>query len=191
MGSRALSGSMPRGPRIELAGGVFHVYARGTRGSRIYRTRADRLTYLELLRKVVVRFDWRCMAYCLMSNHVHLLVQTPNANLARGMQSLHGRYAQRFNQRHGETGHLFERRYGSVLIEGDGQLWMTVRYIALNPVEAGISRRAEDYEWSSYRSVIRGEATDLLATDALLSYFAASGGRPLNRYRDLVAGPRF
>jgi putative transposase len=165
------------------------VYARGNRRRAIYLRRADRLAYLTLLRSTVVRFEWQCLAYCLMRNHVHLLVETPHANLARGMQSLHGRYAQRFNQRYRETGHLFEGRYGSVRIEGDGQLWMAARYIALNPVQAGICERPEDYEWSSYGSVLAGWPPDFLDSDRLLSYFQAAGGTALTRYRELVAAP--
>lgn len=167
------------------------MYARGNCRRPIYLQRADRLKYLALLAAVVARFEWRCLAYCLMRNHVHLLIETPHANLARGMQNLHGRYAQRFNQRYRMTGHLFESRYGSVRVEGDGQLWMTARYIALNPVEAGICERAEDYEWSSYGSVLAGAPADFLDSDHLLSYFRSAGGSGVRRYRELVTGPEF
>lgn len=167
------------------------MFARGNGRRAIYLRRVDRLRYLALLAAVVERFGWRCLAYCLMRNHVHLLIETPHANLARGMQTLHGRYAQGFNQRYRQTGHLFEGRYGSVRIEGDGQLWMAARYIAMNPVDAGVCARPEDYEWSSYRAVVRNHAPAFLATDQLLSYFKASGGDPMRRYRELVLEPRF
>jgi putative transposase len=183
--------SVPRSLRVEVPGGIFHVYARGNCRRAIFLRRADRFSYLSLLGATVERYEWNCLAYCLMTNHVHLLIETPNANLARGMQNLHSRYAQMLNQRYRLTGHLFEGRYGSVRIEGDGQLWMAVRYIAMNPVEAGICAAPEDYEWSSYGAVLRGSPPRLLAHDELLAHFAAAGGDPLRRYRDLVAGPRF
>jgi REP element-mobilizing transposase RayT len=182
---------MARGPRIELAGGIFHVYARGNCRRWIYRDPADRLSYLRMLHATARRYEWHCLSYCLMTNHVHLLLETPHANLGRGMQSCHGRYAQWLNQRHGMTGHVFEGRFGSVHVEGDGQLWMTARYLAMNPVDAGICAHAAEYEWSSYGAMLRGEAPALLNADRLLSYFGAAGGDPLSRYRDLVAGPRF
>lgn len=178
---------MPRPLRQELAGGVFHVFGRGNRGRMIFRRRADRRTYLTLLGSTVRRFGWRCLAYCLMGTHVHLLLETPEPNLGRGMQHLHGRFAQRMNVRYREKGHFFESRYGCVRVEGDGQLWMTARYIARNPVAAGLCARAEDYEWSSYGAVLREVAPDFLDAPRLLSYFEAAGGQALGRYQELVA----
>ena len=121
-----------------------------------------------------------------MGNHVHLLIETPDANLAKGMQSLHGRYAQTINQRHGTKGALFESRYGCVLMENDAQLWMTIRYIARNPVEAGLCARPEEYEWSSYCSVLGRMHPRLLSAARLLSYLGAAGGDGLEHYRQLV-----
>jgi REP element-mobilizing transposase RayT len=178
---------LPRSPRVEIPGGVFHVYARGSRQQAIYRTRSDRLTYLGFLSRTIDRYRWDCLAYCLMGNHVHLLVETPEANLGKGMQSLHGRYAQRINQRYGTKGALFESRYGCVVVENDVQLWMVIRYIALNPVEAGLCVRAEDYEWSSYGPVLASLPPRFLNSPRLLSYLSASGGNPLENYRNLVA----
>ena len=177
---------MARPPRLEVPGGIFHITARGVARSNIFRGRADRLLYLALLRRAVQRFGWLCLAYCLMGNHVHLLLETPVPNLGRGMQNLHGRYGQRFNQRHGRKGHLFESRYHSVHVENDAQLWMTLRYIALNPVEAELTTRADSYEWSSYAAVLSGRPPAFLATDALLDYLAATGGNPLEQYQELV-----
>jgi REP-associated tyrosine transposase len=122
-----------------------------------------------------------------MGNHVHLLIETPDANLGKGMQSLHGRYAQRMNQRHGTKGALFESRYGSVIMENDAQLWMAIRYIARNPVEAGLCALAEQYEWSSFAAVTRLKPPRLLSVDRLLSYLAIAGGDAMETYRDLVA----
>ncbi len=162
------------------------MYARGSRQQLIYRNRADRLTYLGFLAQTVTRYRWRCLAYCLMGNHMHLLVETPDPNLGKGMQSLHGRYAQRMNQRYGTKGAFFESRYGCVPMETDAQLWMTIRYIALNPVQAGLSVHAEDYEWSSYGRIVALKPPAFLDAWRVLSYLSATGGNPLENYRDLV-----
>jgi len=178
---------MPRPPRIEIPGGISHVYARGSRQQEIYRTGADRTIYLRFLAQTVERYGWHCLAYCLMGNHVHLLIETPDANLGQGMQRLHGRYAQRMNQRYGTKGALFESRYGRVLMENDAQLWMATRYIARNPVEARLCTDADEYEWSSYRWVIRGTPPQFLSAKRLLTYLSVAGGDPVENYRDLVA----
>jgi REP element-mobilizing transposase RayT len=177
---------MPRAPRVEIPGGIFHVYARGSRQQTIYRTRGDRLTYLGLLSRTIERYRWHCLAYCLMGNHVHLLIETPEANLGKGMQNLHGRYAQRLNQRYGTKGALFESRYGCVVMENDAQLWMATRYIARNPVEAGLCADADQYEWSSYGFVLASMPPRFLSIHRLLAYLSVDGGDPLENYRQLV-----
>src|SRR3954447_11971980 len=110
---------MARGLREEVAGGIFHVYARGNKKADIFRDDADRQSYITLLGRVAGRCSWSCLAYCLMPNHVHLLVETPQPNLGRGMQWLQSRYALAFNRRHGRTGHLFEERYKSPKVTTD------------------------------------------------------------------------
>src|SRR5262245_6576248 len=99
--------------------------------------------YLARLAKAVDRFGWRQLAYCLMNNHVHLLLETPSANLSEGMRSLHSGYAQGFNLRHGRVGHVFQGRYGAVLMARDAQVCAAAAYIARNPVEAGLCRTPE------------------------------------------------
>ena len=178
---------MPRPLRVEVPGGIFHVYARGSRQQAIYRTRDDRRTYLAFLARTIQRYRWHCLSYCLMGNHVHLLIETPEANLGKGMQTLHGGYSRRINRCHGAKGALFESRYGCVMMENDAQLWMTIRYIALNPVEAGLCRLAEDYEWSSYGGVVDLKAPPFVSADRLLACLSAAGGDPIQNYRDLVA----
>src|SRR4051794_19402408 len=147
---------MPRKPRLEVAGGVHHVYARGNRRQAIYVGDTDRILYLELLAQAVARQRWRCLAYCLMPNHVHLLVETPEPNLGAGIGRMHGLYAQTFNGRHDHCGHLFQGRFGSVVMKTDAQLLQVARYIARNPVEAGLCRAAEAWPWGSHAAVMRG-----------------------------------
>ncbi len=173
---------MARKPRENLAGGVYHVYARGNARSLIYADAIDRRIYLRGLAAVATRKGWHCLAYCLMNNHVHLLLQTPEANLSSGMQRHHGRYAQVFNARHGRSGHLFQGRYGAVRITSDEQVRATAAYIARNPAEAGLCDRPEDWPWSSYGTVVRRAGHSWLDSNRLLSYFDEDDRRALERY---------
>jgi REP element-mobilizing transposase RayT len=167
---------------------MFHVYARGNRKADIFRDDVDCQTYVALLGATVVRMRWQCLAYCLMPNHVHLLLTTPEPNLGHGMQRLHGRYAQTFNARHGDVGHLFQGRYGAVAVTEDAQLWTTVGYIAANPVTAGVVREAAEWVWSSHRAMGGVEAAPAwLDVSALVELLAAQGGDGRERYWELVA----
>ncbi|MFL5841561.1 MAG: transposase [Thermoleophilaceae bacterium] len=145
---------MPRKCREEVAGGVYHVFARGVRRRPIFLDDGDCQVYLVILRGVIAVFGWRVLSYCLMTNHVHLVIETPYPNLARGMQRLHGHYGRHFNCRHERSGHLFERRYGRNPIEDDVQLHATLAYVAANPVDAGLCLRPEDWRRSSYAASI-------------------------------------
>ena len=141
--------------------------------------------YLRILRGTVRHCRWRLLAYCLMDNHVHLLLETRKPNLGAGMRRLHGSYAQRFNARHGSSGHLFQERYGSVPVETDEQLWTLVVYIAMNPVEAGLRGRPDDWPWSSHSMVLSDTAPDWVDVPHLLDRFAAAGGDGRRRYAEL------
>jgi REP element-mobilizing transposase RayT len=180
---------MARQPRTELESGIYHVTARGNRKQETYVDDADRLRYLRMLQQVIERTDWMCLSYCLMSNHVHLLVETRTPNLGTGMHCLHGKYAQHFNRRHGYSGHLFQDRYKAKPVKGDPQLWMAAKYIALNPVAAGLCPRPVDYAWSSHAAFVADRSPDWLASDRLASYFGSQGGEGLRRYIDFVDLP--
>jgi putative transposase len=173
---------MPRSPRQEEAGAIHHVFARGVVKRPIYLDDEDRERYLGLLRDVVRHFGWQCLSYCLMGNHVHLLVQTPEPNLGAGMQRLHGRYGVSFNARHGFSGHVFEGRFGSKRVTTDAQLLVAAGYVALNPVAAGLCDRPADWAWSAYGATVEQRAPWWLAAPQLLSYFGAFGGDGLERY---------
>jgi REP element-mobilizing transposase RayT len=179
---------MARRLREEAEGAVHHVWARGNRKGPIFLDDHDRATYLRLLGSFAAAHGWRCLSYCLMRNHVHLLIETPQPNLGAGMQRLHGEYAQYFNERHGLTGHVFQGRFGSSRIRSDAQLVITAAYIALNPVEAGLCERAEAWSWSSYAATIDGLAPAWLDADRLVGYFGGlSGGDGTRAFRKLVA----
>jgi REP-associated tyrosine transposase len=173
---------VPRRAREEVPGGIHHLYARGNRQQLIYLDDRDRLTYLRILGLVVADRRWRCLAYCLMDNHVHLVVETPEPNLAAGMQYLHGTYGRVFNDRHGRTGHLFQGRYGAKAIRSDPQLWAVVRYVAMNPVTAGLCPSPDQWSWGSC-----GRRPPWLDHGRLLQYLGAAGGDPWRRYAELTA----
>lgn len=143
---------MARPLRIEFAGAIYHLTARGNARSDIYVDDEDRGLFLDILGQVVERFGWVCHAYCLMSNHYHLMVETPDANLSRGMRHLNGVYTQRFNRRHAWVGHVFQGRYKAIVVEKDAYLLALSRYIVRNPVAAGMVADVGDWSWSSYRA---------------------------------------
>jgi putative transposase len=136
----------------------------------------DRERFLEQLAQTVSRHRWQCHAYCLMSNHYHLLLETPEPNLPAGMLLLNGSYARWFNSRHGTVGHVFERRYHAEPVTGDGHLLETCRYIVLNPVRAGLVLRPYDWIWSSYRATAGLARPAACLTTALVRRLFGSTG---------------
>ena len=175
-----------RPPRIELAGGVFHVVARGNERAPVFRDDRDRERFLEILGEVAVRYRWRVLAYCLMGNHFHLLVMTLEPMLARGMRQLNGVYAQWFNRRHRRVGHLFQGRYKAVVVQTDAHLRRTVRYVIRNPIRAGLSGRPEQWRWTSHHATVGRSAAGVVAVDELLACFADGREEALRRYRLMV-----
>ena len=150
---------MPRPPRIQFEGALYHVTTRGVLREVIAYDSNDRSRWMYYLKQAVRRFRLELHAFALMSNHYHLFLSTPKANLGKAMQYLNGAYAMYFNTRHKRTGHLFERRYHAVLVEDEGHYLEVSRYVHLNPVRAGIVKRPEDYIWSSYPGYHRGRKT--------------------------------
>jgi putative transposase len=142
-----------RSRRIRSGDHMDHVTARGIARRPIYRTDDDRWEFLRALSDTVAERTWRCHAYCLMDNHYHLLVDTPNADLPEGMRDLNSAYATRFNGRHATTGHVFQGRYDARLVRSDAHALEVARYIPLNPVRAGLCIMPESWLWSSYRAM--------------------------------------
>jgi REP element-mobilizing transposase RayT len=168
-----------------LAGGIHHVTARGNNRERIFCVDADRRRYLGLLAAEIARRRWLCLAYCLMDNHVHLLLETPEPNLGAGMQQLHGLYGQTFNRRHRRVGHVFQGRFHAEPVRRDAHLWIIAGYIAGNPVEAGLCDQPESWPWSSHAVVAAGRAPRWLAHGRLEAYLDAMGGTS-DGYRSAV-----
>lgn len=186
---------MARPLRLEYPGAVYHVTSRGNARQDIVHDDRDRALFVERLAHVIDRFSWRCHAYCLMDNHYHLLIETPQANLSRGMRQLNGTYTQAINRWHQRVGHLFQGRFTAILVEKEAHLLELCRYVVLNPVRAQMVTHPRLWGWSSYRDTA-GERTapTWLATDWILRQFGRRQRDAQRRYREFVAegrdGPR-
>ena len=179
---------MSRPLRLEFAHGLYHVTSRGDGREDIYLEDGDRELFLEVLSETVDRFNWVIHAYCLMSNHYHLLIETPDGNLSKGMRQLNGVYTQRFNRKHKRVGHVFQGRYKAIIVQKDSYLLELARYIVLNPVRAQMVRTARDWPWSSYRATAdMAPSPAWLATDPILSTFGQRRSQAVAAYRDFVA----
>lgn len=179
---------MSRPIRIEFPDALYHVTARGDRREDIFEDDQDRQMFLSTLEQVVTQFNWICHAWCLMDNHYHLLVQTPDGNLSKGMRQLNGVYTQASNRRHRRVGHLFQGRFKAILVDSDAYLLELTRYVVLNPVRAGIAKKPSDWPWSSYRaSVGLMPPAPWLAVDGLLAQFAKRRSLAQQRYAQFVA----
>lgn len=178
---------MARPLRIEFPQALYHVTSRGNARQRVFRDDEDRKMFLATLAWVVERFGWRCHAYCLMDNHLHLLIETPQPNLSRGMRQLNGVYTQRFNRHHKKVGHLFQGRFKAILAEKEGYLLELARYIVLNPVRAKMVKTPERYPWSSYRAMVGlAPVPPALATDWIYDRFAGTSATARKRYAKFV-----
>jgi REP element-mobilizing transposase RayT len=179
---------MARPLRLEIAGGFYHVTARGDGREAIYLDDTDRAAFQAVIMDVIQLFNWSLHAYCLMGNHYHLLVETPDGNLSQGMRQLNGVYTQRFNRRHKRVGHVFQGRYKAIIVQKDTYLQELSRYIVLNPVRARMVRSAQEWPWSNYRATAGQTQTPAwLDTAPTLSLFGARKVEAQTRYRAFVA----
>jgi REP element-mobilizing transposase RayT len=172
--------------RNEQAGATYHVIARGVDRRRIFVDDEDFALYTRLLATVTERQGWHLLCYCLMPNHVHLVIETPDTNLGNGMQWLHGRYARAFNARHRRSGHLFETRYKSPVVRDGDAFVTTVAYIVLNPVAAALCNGASGWRWSSHGVLSAGDEPSWIAHARLGDRFEEITGS--RSYPELVAG---
>ena len=178
---------MARPLRIEFPGAVYHVTSRGNARSDIFENDIDRETFLQILTKVTQRYNWLCHAYCLMDNHYHLLIETPDGNLSAGMRQLNGVYTQAYNRSHRCVGHIFQGRFISILIEKESHLLELTRYVVLNPVRANMVERPEQYQWSSYLPTLgKSSKPECLTTEWLLGNFSEKIETARSKYRQFV-----
>jgi putative transposase len=179
---------MGRPLRIEIAGGTYHVSTRGSNRQPIFWNDEDRRIFLRMLGIVTVKYAWTVIAYCLMTNHYHLVLQIADTGLSAGMQWLNGTSSRATNQRHDRSAHLYRNRFSSALIESDAHLFGACRYVVLNPVRAGLCAHPDEWSWSSYRATAGLEPSPaFLADGELLRRFAPSVPEARRRYVEFVA----
>ena len=174
---------MARPLRLEFPGALYHVTSRGNARDDIYLSDEDRVAWLATLGQVCARFNWVCHAYCQMTDHYHIVIETPDANLSQGMRQLNGVYTQLFNRTHSRAGPIFQGRFKAILVDKENYLLDLARYVVLNPLRAKMVRQLERWPWSSYRATC-GQAPqpDWLQTDFILSQFARQRARARVKY---------
>lgn len=178
---------MARPLRLEFPGALYHVTCRGNRQERIFRDRRDHLTWLEEMERVCRRFNFLIHAYCAMTNHYHLLIETPEGNLGQGMRQLNSAYSQYYNRRHRLVGHVLQGRYKAILVQKQSYLLELARYIVLNPVRASLVDKPDQWEWSSLRFTLGELPTPAwIHTDWLLSSFGPDIMTATQAYRAFV-----
>ena len=183
---------MSRPLRIEYADAWYHVLNRGRRSENVFLKKRDYMCFLELLIESTELWNVRIAAYCLMPNHYHLLLQTPDANLSRCMRHINGIYTQRFNRLHQCDGQLFRGRYKSILIDVDSYLLQLVRYIHKNPLQGGLVDRLDTYAWSSHKAYIsNAKKWDWLYKEFVLSMLSDDKKHHRQAYREFLAEDDF
>jgi REP element-mobilizing transposase RayT len=182
---------VPRRPRLIEPGGIYHVTSHGVDTIRIFRGDSDRVTFLNLLAPATRRFGWDVFMVCLMDTHIHVLLQVREPTLSVGMERIKGDYARAYNRAYGRRGHLFEGRFGSRQIATDGHLLNTIRYIAMNPVEARMCRDPEEYAWCSYGATVGvGRRWPWISDEPMLAQFGPTRSRAVEVLRDFVGERR-
>ena len=180
---------MARRLRLEFKGALYHLTARGNARAKIFLDDTDRKTFLCFLGKEIQQQGWLCYAYCLMDNHYHLLIETPQTNLSQGMRRLNGVYSQAFNRRHHRVGHLLQGRYKSIVVDKESYLLELCRYVVLNPVRAKIVTHERDWQWSSYRATARlDHPPSWLYVSGVLQLLDEEAHRSVSVYRSFVRG---
>jgi putative transposase len=179
---------MARPLRIEYDGALYHVTSRGNERKPIFKDDTDRELFLDVLSHVTDRFNWLCHAYCLMDNHYHLVIETPDGNLSKGMRQLNGVYTQAFNRRYNRVGHLFQGRFKGILVQKDSHFLEVCRYVVLNPVRAKAVKHPREWAWSSYRATAGQAAIPTCVTaEELLSHFGQRRIGAQEKYREYVS----
>jgi len=173
---------MPRKPRLHVPGGLYHVILRGNDRQAIFFDQEDRRRWESLIAEALAVHRHRIHAYCWMTNHIHLAIQSHEAPLAGFVRTVASRYARSTNKKLKRTGHLFERRHRAILVQADSYLTELVRYIHLNPLRAAMVETITDYPWCSHRAYLSGNPPDWLTIDWVLAMFGRSAGDARRSY---------
>ncbi|HJQ74896.1 MAG TPA: hypothetical protein VJ814_08420 [Gaiellaceae bacterium] len=177
---------MPRSPR-DLGPGIQHIGVSAAGAAPYFQDDLDRAIWLRLFVATVSRHEWRCLSVCLLSTHWHAIVELQDGSLARGMHGLVGGYSKRFNERHARTGYLVRGRYWSRRKDTPTEVLEAFRYVAKNPVAAGLSDRPEDWRWSSYGATIRvSELFGFVDATAVLGEFGATRAAQIRGLRRFI-----
>src|SRR5213593_2486367 len=177
---------MARKPRVEFDGALYHVIVRGNHRRDIFRDETDRVTYLERIEHYRERYHCIVYAYVLMSNHVHLLIETGTVGLSKIMQGIQFSYTQRYNRRHGAVGHLFQGRYKAILCDRDAYLLELVRYIHLNPARLKHPEELARYRWSSHGAYLGRKGSVVIDTTLVLNQLGNSTSQAYKAYRKFI-----
>jgi REP element-mobilizing transposase RayT len=180
---------MARKHRVEVPG-YYHLTARGNNKRTIFVDDRDRLLFIALLNRTARRYGWTILAFCLMNNHYHLVMQIDERGMSKGMCELNGTYALLFNASHGRINHLFGKRYWSDELRSDRRIRSACRYVVRNPVKAGAASSPDAYVWSSYQAVI-GLALGRVrvAVDEMLAFFGHDRDAAITIFRKYCETP--
>ncbi len=178
---------MARPLRIEYSGAIYHITSRGNEKKPIFYDEKDQEIFLNVLKSVNKKYNFICHAYCLMNNHYHLIIETPDGNLSKGMRQLNGVYTQTFNKKHHRVGHIFQGRYKAILIQKESHLLEVCRYVVLNPIRAKLVKDPEEWRYGSYRATAGLEKPHpCLTTNWVLAQFGPKIKPARKRYREFV-----
>ncbi len=181
---------MARKPRISFGGAIHHIVIRGNNQRKVFRAKRDYQMFLDFLRERKKRFNFKLYAYCLMTNHIHLLIEetSEEGNISKLMQSINVKYTFYFNKRYKRSGHIFQGRFFSALIQKENYFLEATRYIHLNPYRAGMVHKAEYHPWSSYRAylTINGDPGGFVETSLAKDMISDREGDEVNRYKEFI-----
>jgi putative transposase len=178
---------MARPLRLEYPGALYHITSRGNAGARIFKNDKDRQYFLDLLGFVVNRFHWLCHGYCLMDNHYHFIIETPEGNLSKGMRQLNGIYTQKCNWKYEKSGHVFQGRYKAIIVDKESYLLELSRYVVLNPLRAGMVEDPKDWQWSNYLPTIGTKnSPEWLTSNWILGQFHRTRKKAIEAYKRFV-----
>lgn len=176
---------MPRKPRVHYKGALYHVMARGNNGEEVLERDEEKKQYLNLLKKYKERYDFKLYAYCLMDNHIHLLIEVSDIPLSKIMQGVQQSFTQIFNKKYERTGHAFQQRYKANLCDKESYFLQVIKYIHYNPVKASLDEGI-NYKWSSHNEYLKNDEYSLIDKDFVLSIFSNNRANAVRGYLEFI-----